>query len=219
MKRFLLLVVFLLAGCSSYGGAIDLVDTVKINGKKYDGMFNAVIRDEAVIGKKIGTVKADVDVEVVDAAYKLKDGDATYLEKGTELYAIKGEKKFIAAKDPSGVNGYVVYAYKGKQMAYDRLEKEQINKIEIYKEGSDEPTKKIVDKKEIATVVSLLNQAKNNSKTAIDDIIKGSTMFKIIFYTNDPLAYYYFILEGDGQYLWTQDQPQLLPVEIGVYID
>lgn len=89
---------FLLTGCRStpIGGraVIDWVDFIKWDGKEYNGIHSGVLANENYVGEKIGTVKFKVTDNVTNPEYKVKDGDAAFHEKGTEIFKIKGHSNF-----------------------------------------------------------------------------------------------------------------------------
>ncbi|OES43877.1 hypothetical protein [Domibacillus iocasae] len=105
MRKYVLLTMlfFLLAGCRSEApvsrqSAIDWIDFVKWTGVEYHGIHTGILVDESAIGEKIGNVTFMVAGHVTDPAYKTKNGDATFYEKGTKLYAVKKHPELLAVK-------------------------------------------------------------------------------------------------------------------------
>lgn len=77
---------------------ISWIDCVKINNITYSSDFNRKQIEEASIGKMIGKVKFNVYENVSNANYKLRNGDATFLEVGTEIFDIDSDVNAIAVK-------------------------------------------------------------------------------------------------------------------------
>lgn len=100
-----------------YGGDdIDWVDCVYYNYKLYhlesldsDHRIKETI-EENKVDKYLGKVKFTLDNKVSNMHYKMRNWDASFLEKGTEIYSIKeiDSNKSIAVLD-DGV--YVKYTY------------------------------------------------------------------------------------------------------------
>ncbi|WP_096154116.1 MULTISPECIES: hypothetical protein [Bacillus] len=103
--------VFLLAGCSVVSEkeidkmqvAVDWVDAIAWNGNKYYlNEEKTTIITESDIGIKLGEITFSVtrSEEVDNPEYQLKDGEATFVSKGTSVYSIKGEdiNEFIYAQ-------------------------------------------------------------------------------------------------------------------------
>ncbi|ABX42938.1 hypothetical protein [Lachnoclostridium phytofermentans] len=80
-----------------FPNAIDWVDCVKVNDITY---YNNLFPREEValteIGDEIGKVKFTVSKNVHNPNYKLRNLDATFLEKGTNLYRILNTDDSIA---------------------------------------------------------------------------------------------------------------------------
>ena len=99
-----------LTGCQAPQTVIDWVDFVKWDGKQYESIYQGVIADEEKIGEKIGEVKFTVAGNIKKTSYKIKDGDAGFLEKGTKLLSVNDEPDLIAVKSANAINGYKIYA-------------------------------------------------------------------------------------------------------------
>ncbi|MBE4910064.1 hypothetical protein IMZ08_18670 [Bacillus luteolus] len=109
--------VFLLAGCSVESEKesvesekeveemhveVEWVDAIAWNGNKYYlNEEKTAIITESDIEKKLGEITFSVtrSEEVDNPEYQLKDGEATFVSKGTSVYSIKGEdiNEFIYA--------------------------------------------------------------------------------------------------------------------------
>lgn len=75
------------------------VDCVQINDKKYYSDHSAKIPVEySSIDKKIGKVKFNVYNMVSNPNYRFRNGDATFLDVGTEIYSLHSETNDIAVK-------------------------------------------------------------------------------------------------------------------------
>lgn len=86
---------------------ISWIDCIQYNGERYmSESYPPEVIDKSKIGSKIGIVTFNVARKVGNPSYKFRNGDATYLEVGTVLYAIAEEPDMIAAY----VDGsYLVY--------------------------------------------------------------------------------------------------------------
>lgn len=105
------LVVLLASGCSgskapSSFGAIDWVPFIQFDGTMYiassfgpgDENF-----DRSVLGPEFKKVNFNVAANVGDPNYKVKDGDAAFLDKGTPIYSVTGYRpSFMLASDVGG---------------------------------------------------------------------------------------------------------------------
>jgi len=99
MIRLLLLILpLILASCSISGinstrSIIDWVDFVVIGDIHYLRNYNVGNKLlEESIDAVIGKVKFNVSNNIKDINYKVKNGDAAFLPKGTKIYKIKGYK-------------------------------------------------------------------------------------------------------------------------------
>jgi hypothetical protein len=105
-KQFLLILItvfLLLAGCSfksdneieEVQSSVEWVDAIAWNGKKYyyDEEKTAEITEND-IEKELGEITFTVtgSKEVDNPSYQLKNGEATFVGKGSIIYSIKGEE-------------------------------------------------------------------------------------------------------------------------------
>lgn len=65
---------------------------------KYYSNFNRSRIEDSSIGKMIGKVKFNVHENVSNPNYRFRNGDATFLDVGTEIYSIDSETNAIAVK-------------------------------------------------------------------------------------------------------------------------
>jgi hypothetical protein len=92
-----LVVALLIAACQLPGSPstckaqIDWVNFVEIGSNQYvAGPQSPGVLQEADLGPVYATVKFKVDGNVCDPNYRLKDGDAAFLEPGTPVYEVSG---------------------------------------------------------------------------------------------------------------------------------
>ena len=77
---------------------ISWVDCLQINDIKYYSDFNRSTVEYLLIENKIGEVKFNVSRNVNNANYRFRNGDATFLDVGTEIYSLKLDNNAIAVK-------------------------------------------------------------------------------------------------------------------------
>jgi hypothetical protein len=87
----------LLASCQVFGAdtrcanQIDWVDFIQVGTTQYvAGPGSATPLQESDLGPAYAKVKFKVSGNVCDPNYKLKDGDAAYLDPGDTIYEVKG---------------------------------------------------------------------------------------------------------------------------------
>ncbi|MBS4215155.1 MULTISPECIES: hypothetical protein [Neobacillus] len=223
-----ILIIFALTGCRStpFDGhaVIDWVDFLKWDGIEYDGIYSGVLADEEYLGDKIGTVKFKVADNVTNPNYKIRNGDAAFHEKGTEIYAIKGVPQFIAVKSPRDIHGYRVY-YSRKDFDYKwhfkDMPMEKVNRIEIYLAYQPEGPKKLVNidnPEEIKKFLQVLNEGES-SPNFQPNMDKGDpTVYDMVFYTDQPIAYKYDLLFDGITYYWHPWDTAILSNGIGDFL-
>lgn len=82
-----------------FGNAkINWLDCVQINNTKYFRVYPDIIVEESFLGAKIGEVTFNVSENVGNGKYRFRNGDATVLKKGTEIYKINTINNAIAVK-------------------------------------------------------------------------------------------------------------------------
>ncbi len=111
MAALLLTAACQLPGSSSSCGTtqIDWVNFVQVGSTQYvAGPQSTTVLQESELGPVYGHVKFKVSGNVCDPNYKLKDGDAAFLDVGTPIYQVKGQSSTaqLAAKFSGS---YVVY--------------------------------------------------------------------------------------------------------------
>ncbi|WP_432363341.1 hypothetical protein [Sporosarcina sp. UB5] len=221
------LTLLLLTGCRSpiYGqSVIDWVDFIMLDGKHYYGIHSGVLADDQYVGEKIGTVKFKVADNVTNTGYKIKDGDAAFHEKGTEIFQIKDHPHYIAVKDSHSTNGYRVYYSRDDieyQWHFRDMPIDEVKAIEIYQahlpEGN-ELISKLTKNEEVEAFLQLLINSEANPNFRPSTIRVDPIYYEMIFYTEDPVAYKYY-MEFDGvTYYWHPSDTSILSDEIEMFI-
>ncbi|MBP7402362.1 MAG: hypothetical protein KBA30_07075 [Clostridia bacterium] len=77
---------------------IEWVDMVKIEGQLYRSEYVRVPVEQSEVGEKIGEVRFNVSEHVHNGYYRFRNGDAAFLEAGTELFRLNSRDDGIAAK-------------------------------------------------------------------------------------------------------------------------
>lgn len=83
------------------GYEIDYVDCIFINNQLYTSGLNPDSRipvDAALVSQKIGEVKFTLLNNVHSPYYINRNGDASFLDIGTEIYSIKSQSNAVAVK-------------------------------------------------------------------------------------------------------------------------
>ncbi|MEH7254273.1 hypothetical protein V7111_19305 [Neobacillus niacini] len=230
MKKWsvLLLLTVLLTGCRSipFGSQtiIDWVDFIKWDGITYNGIYSGALADKEYIGEKIGEVKFKVADNVTNPNYKIRNGDAAFHEKGTELFAIKGYPEFIAVKAPSDINGYRIYYSRDDteyKWHFKNMPIEKVNHIEIYLAYIPEGARKIADlniPEDVKRFLEILNTSKENSNFQADTEHGDPTYYEMVFYTDEPIAHK-FSLQFDGTtFFWYPWETSILSDKIGEFL-
>lgn len=90
-------VFLLIASCQVFGAEtqctnqIDWVDFIQVGSTQYvAGPGSATTLQESDLGPAYSTVKFKVSGNVCDPHYKVKDGDAAFLEPGDTIYQVNG---------------------------------------------------------------------------------------------------------------------------------
>lgn len=98
IRLLILILPLILTSCSIPGingtrAMIDWVDFIVLDDVHYIGNYNGgnKLIEESIEGV-IGEVKFNVSNNIKETSYKVKNGDAAYLPKGTKIYKIKGYK-------------------------------------------------------------------------------------------------------------------------------
>ncbi|MFE8697376.1 hypothetical protein ACFYKT_13620 [Cytobacillus sp. FJAT-53684] len=227
ISMFLLILLFL-TGCRTmpFGGygVIDWVDFVKLDGKTYYGIHSGVLADQSFVGEMIGTVKFKVADNVTNPNYKIRNGDAAFHEKGTEIFKIEDHPHLIALRSEHSINGYDVY-YSIDEMDYQWRFKDmslvKVKKIEIYQAYTREGNKRIADiskVEEVKRFLHLLESSEIQTTFQPNTEKRDPTYYEMIFYTEDPIAYK-FNMQFDGStYYWHPWDTAILSNDIGQFL-
>lgn len=97
-----------LPGSSSTCNAqIDWVNFVQVGSTQYiAGPQSSTVLQESDLGRVYAHVKFKVSGNVCDPNYRLKDGDAAFLDAGTPIYQVNGQP--AAAELAARFNGSIV---------------------------------------------------------------------------------------------------------------
>jgi hypothetical protein len=231
LSLLLALAILVLASCakplfSTQNTIIDWVDFVKLNGMTYEGMHHsAVLADPGLVTDQVaGVVKFNVEQNVSNPSYQIKDGDAAFLEKGTELYVIAGidPEYCIGVKNNSVINGYKIYRNRdyesGPSWKFQDLDQSKVKTIKIYEgyNGSEQ----LVEYKgeEILQILDLLNsseQVLNYEPYTKEGDLK---YYRMVLMDGNPIVQVHTVNKDDINYYWHPDSTQLLSVSISEYL-
>jgi len=92
---------------------IDWVNFVQVGSTQYvAGPESSVVLQESDLGPVYAKVKFKVSGNVCDPNYKLKDGDAAFLDSGTEIYQVNGHAptQELAARFNGQIVAYVAHS-------------------------------------------------------------------------------------------------------------
>lgn len=198
-------VLVLLLGCSGANdrtpqstGAetvIDWVDFVRLKDHNYTRLYDVVItHQEEVSGQEAGKISFKVAGAIHEPDYKVKDGDAAFLEIGTPLYPINGYKtdQLLAVKDPEQIGGYRVYAENeyanSVHRSYSQLPKEQITRIGLYTSSQPTPYRELKngDKDRF---IQLLDSGKDTEDYTPRTTNGDPDYYTMVFFTEGTLSY------------------------------
>ena len=114
-----LLGLIFVAGCQLPGSAptcntmIDWVNFIQVGSTQYvAGPESSVTLQESDLGPVYAKVKFKVSGNVCDPNYKLKDGDAAFLDLGTEIYQVNGHAptQELAARFNGQIVAYIAHS-------------------------------------------------------------------------------------------------------------
>ncbi len=227
MLYFFLILLFI-TGCrpSAYmgGSKIDWVDFVKFNGNEYQLIHTGTLADMDDVGESIGTVKFKVADHVKNPNYKIRDGDAAFHEKGTEIFEIKDHPHLIAVKNTQVINGYQVYFSSDAieyQWHFKDMPIEKVGLIEIYLSEPLENEQLIASlskNEDINRFLQILNEGKENPDFHPNLEKTDPIFYEMVFYTEGPIAYKYN-LQFDGEsYYWHPWDTSILSDEVKTFI-
>jgi hypothetical protein len=113
-----LLALLFITGCQLPGSttcntSIDWVNFIQVGSTQYvAGPGWSVALQEGDLGPVYAKVKFKVSGNVCDPNYKLKDGDAAFLDPGTEIYQVNGHAptQELAARFNGQIVAYLAHA-------------------------------------------------------------------------------------------------------------
>ncbi|MBV7508674.1 hypothetical protein KW850_26010 [Bacillus sp. sid0103] len=221
-----IVILTILSGCQTIGqrSVIDWVDFIKWDDKMYEGIYTGIIADQKFIEKKLGEVKFKVADNVSDLEYKIKNGDAAFHEKGTNIYTIKGEPNLLAIKTAGAINGYNLYYARDEEKfhwQFQDMPLEKVNRIEIYQHNPEDGTKRMTELKnpdQVSKFLQILKNSKESPNFHPNTEKVDPDMFEMVLYTGDPVAYK-FSFQFDGHsYFWYPSDMAILSNEIQAFI-
>jgi hypothetical protein len=231
MKKWIVIlgILIFITGCQSTpfdrNVVIDWVDFIKWDGIEYNGIYTAVLANESNLGEKIGEIQFTVADNVTNSNYKIKNGDAAFHEKGTELFRVKGMNDLIAVKSTSTINGYQIYSPTNEtkySWHFEDLPKEKVNRIETYEAYTSEGNKRISEIEnfeEVKSFLALLESSEVDSNFQPNTEKGDPTYYEMVFYTDGPIAYKY-AMQYDGEtFYWHPWDTAILPEEIEGYLN
>ncbi|WP_428912212.1 hypothetical protein [Niallia sp. Krafla_26] len=230
MKKLSLFIfiLLLLTGCRSTPfdaqSEIDWVDFIKWDGKEYDGIHSGVLADNRYVGEKMGTIKFKMADNVTNQSYKIRNGDAAFHEKGTEIFKIKDQPNLIAVKSVHSINGYNVYFARDDieyRWHFKDMPIEKVKRIEIYQAYTPEGNKLIstlTKSEEVKNFIQLLVNSETNPDFQPNTERGDPIFYEMVFYTEEPIAYKYSMQFDGYTYFWHPWDTSILSDDIKIYI-
>lgn len=201
---------------------IEWVDFIKWEGTEYDGIHSGVLANKRFIGEKIGTVKYKVADNVTNPNYKIRDGDAAFHEKGTEIYEIKDHPNLIAVKSDQSINGYQVYFSRDDieyKWHFKNMPLDKVRRIEIFISEGNHLISEWTEEQEIQDFLQLLATSETNNAFEPDTDNGDPVNYEMIFYTEEPIAYKYNMQFDGSTYFWFPWETSILSDKISLFID
>jgi hypothetical protein len=203
---------------------IDWVDFVKLNGYTYTGLYNRTLQDPGLVtDRAAGEVKFKVADVVTNPNYRTKDGDAAFLEMGTKLYEVEGfaVHELIAVHDEHRTGGYRLYAEEGFAETIDHhyrdMPKDKIERVELFRSNETKPFRALTGD-EKARFVELLETGTDKSNFQPDPSGGDPVHYKMMFYTDEPLAYVYDLFDDGRQVFFHPWDTRVVDAEIRPFI-
>ena len=182
---------------------IDWIDFVHVKDQEYTASYDLAISSEQYIETKpFGKVEFKIGGVVTEPNYKSKNGDASYLPIGTQLYAIKGlpTDEIMAVKTTGVTNGYRIYMTSDSESKYtpdfDTITNDNILTIEVI-EGDQIISQLDGDRKE--KFLNLLRSGLN-MENFTPNASEGDTIgYRLVMYTAGALSYQFDIFDDQNQ--------------------
>lgn len=232
MRKIMILLIsslFLVACQSDFNSStnthtiIDWVDFVKIDDIQYEANYSAVIADSTLIAEEIGEVTFKMDENITSSSYKAKNGDASYLDIGTKLFAVKDMPDFIMVEDDGEINGYRIYRSQEEvgdhQRQFNGTDQSDIKQMDIYK-GYTHPdlVQTYTDSQEISEFMELLNAAEEKSSFTPDISAGDPDLYEIVLDTGEPIAGKESLFYDGDVWYWHPDDVAIVSDEIERFI-
>src|SRR5690625_3358070 len=187
---------------------IDWVDFVKINDKQYNSLYNgAIISNEKYIGDAIGEVEFNVNDNVKETNYEVKNGDAAYLKEGTLFYEVKGKSNVLAVKDESEINGYRIYQDESssEKWSYKNLDLDKVHSVIIMEGYMNPETLHILDtQKEIRELITVISKAMEYSSLCRFIILYDPTLYQFLSDNKERDWRVFSLRDGFESWCWYQ---------------
>ncbi|MDZ5474026.1 hypothetical protein SM124_20090 [Bacillus sp. 31A1R] len=225
MKKIIVLfsMFLLLTACGPAGNAIiEWVDFIVWKDTHYYGIYSGELSDDTYVGDKLGKVKFKVADNITNTNYKIKHGDAAFLEKGTQIYKVKGFSDLIVVKDSSHINQYRVFAANesGFDWHFKDVPLEEITKILIYKfvPGENHQFIRELKSQDMKVFIELLKDSKEDENYQPNTFEKDPTTYTFVLYVDGPIAYKYDIHFDERNYYWHPWSTNILSEEIEPFL-
>lgn len=203
---------------------IDWVDFVKLNGNTYTRLDSRTLKDPGNVTDRVaGEITFKVADVVTNPSYRIKDGDAAFLAIGTKLYQVQGfaAHELIAAHDERRIGGYRLYAEDGFANMigrhYKDMPKDKIERIELFQSNETRPFR-VLSGDEKAKFVELLETGEDNPNFSSEPINGDPNYYKMVFYTDEPLAYVYDLVDDGQQVFFYPWDTRVVDAEIRPFI-
>ncbi|RNA70187.1 hypothetical protein [Alteribacter keqinensis] len=213
--------LLLLGGCISDEETITWADTVKIEEKQYDYRFHLTVADSSIIGTPAGTVKRDVAGKV-HSNYRLSNGEATFLQKGTTLYNVKGHPGLLAVKDDLAPNGYLLYQHEITDhypLSFNELDIENVQQITITHIQNGTPVTATWNDEEKDELLRLLMDSKPDAKFQAYSMEQDPTHFDFVFYTGEDILFTIPLFTDGTTPFWYPFEQEILPEAMNKYLN
>ncbi|MBM7097974.1 hypothetical protein JSY36_19830 [Bacillus sp. H-16] len=210
--------LLLLGGCISDQETITWADTVKIEEKQYDYLLHLTVADSSIIGAPAGIVKRDVAGKV-HRNYRLSNGEATFLQKGTTLYNVKGYPGFLAVKDD--LAPYLLYHHEISDhypLSFDELDLGNVQQITITHIQKGTPVTATWSDEEKDELLSLLMDSKPDAKFQANFMVQDPTHFDFVFYTGEDVLFTIPLFTDGTTPFWYPYDQEILPEAMNKYL-
>ncbi|MEK3889048.1 hypothetical protein [Bacillus sp. FSL K6-3431] len=226
MKKVLFFCLLLLTGCTNTTPnlMIEWVDFIHINDEIYEVAYRLEIADPILIGGKLGEITFNIADNIHDSEYRSKNGDATYLLPGTEVFSVNNEGNLVAIKDPDTLNGYKIYTKKNPAELNDfaMFAKNDIIKADIFFETSYKQfdlNRSITDHEQIEQIMNNLQSGRPGATNGYNDNNPQFQSYAILLYTSSSVARKYSIFFDGERYSWSPWDSEVLPSEIANFLN